>query len=173
MTHMKLCNRQRLGFLAELGWTMRRIAEDMDWSAQTISDELRNRRVDSDKRHGCANRLCAHYEECRLEALSATGKGLRKNQPKCFEACPNFREDVCHRLARPPFVCNGCAKEHNCPMRKKFYIPEAAQANYEGTLRNSRTGIHPDEKRIKAMDDILSPALKREQSATAVARLSP
>ena len=35
MTHMKLCNRQRLGFLAELEWTMRRIAEDRGWSAQT------------------------------------------------------------------------------------------------------------------------------------------
>ena len=138
---MQLENRQRLGFLASLGWTMRRIAEDMGWSAQTIANELLNRRVDSDKRHGCSNRLCAHYEECRLESYTATGKGLRKNQPKCFEACPDFREESCHRLARPPFVCNGCEKEHNCPMRKKFYIPEAAQANYEGTLRNSRTGI--------------------------------
>ena len=50
MTHMKLNNRQRLGFLAELGWPMNRIAEDMGWCAQTITDELRNRRVDNDKR---------------------------------------------------------------------------------------------------------------------------
>lgn len=82
MTHMKLKDRQRLGFLAELGWPMNRIAEDMGWCAQTITDELRNRRVDSDKRYGCSNRLCAHYEECRLESYTATGKGLRKNQPK-------------------------------------------------------------------------------------------
>ena len=173
MTHMKLTNRQRLGFLAELGWPMNRIAEDMGWCAQTITDELRNRRVDSDKRYGCSNRLCAHYEECRLESYTATGKGLRKNQPKCFETCPNFREEVCHRLARPPFICNGCAKEHNCPMRKKYYIPEAAQANYEGTLRNSRTGIHPDEKKVKAMNEVLSPALKKGQSATAIVRSNP
>jgi IS30 family transposase len=58
-------------------------------------------------------------------------------------------------------------------MRKKFYIPEAAQANYEGTLRNSRTGIHPDEKKVKAMNDVISPALKRGQSATAVVRANP
>ena len=152
---------------------MNRIAEDMGWCAQTITDELRNRRVDSDKRYGCSNRLCAHYEECRLESYTATGKGLRKNQPKCFETCPNFREEVCHRLARPPFICNGCAKEHNCPMRKKYYIPEAAQANYEGTLRNSRTGIHPDEKKVKAMNEVLSPALKKGQSATAIVRSNP
>ena len=82
---MQLENRQRPGFLASLGWTMRRIAEDMGRSAQAISDELRGRRVDSDKRHGCPNRLCAHYEECRLESYTATGKGLRRNQPKCFE----------------------------------------------------------------------------------------
>ena len=173
MQHMQLGNRQRLGFLASLGWTMRRISEDMGWSAQTIANELLCRRVDSDKRHGCSNRLCAHYEECRLESYTATGKGLRKNQTKCFETCPSFREASCRRLARPPFVCNGCEKEHNCPMRKKFYIPEAAQANYEGTLRNSRTGIHPDEKKVKAMDDVISPALKRGQSATAVVRANP
>ena len=71
MTHMKLTNRQRLGFLAELGWPMDRIAADMGWCAQTITDELRNRRVDSDKRYGCSNRLCAHYEECRLESNTA------------------------------------------------------------------------------------------------------
>ena len=170
---MQLENRQRLGFLASLGWTMRRIAEDMGWSAQTIANELLSRRVDSDKRHGCSNRLCARYEECRLESYTATGKGLRKNQTKCFKTCPSFREASCHRLARPPFVCNGCEKEHNCPMLKKFYIPEAAQANYEGTLRNSRTGIHPDEKKVKAMDDVISPALKRGQSATAVVRANP
>ena len=41
-------------------------------------------------------------------------------------------------------------------MRKKYYIPEAAQANYEGTLRNSRTGIHPDEKKVKAMNEVLA-----------------
>ena len=110
---------------------MNRIAEDMGWCTQTITDELRNRRVDIDKRYGCSNRLCAHYEECRIESYTATGKGLRKNQPKCFETCPNFSEEVCHRLARPPFVCNGCAKEHNCPMRKKYYIPEAAQAYFK------------------------------------------
>ena len=173
MHHMQQENRQRLGFLASLGWTMRRISEDMGWSAQTIASELLNRSVSSDKRYGCSNRLCAYYENCRLESFSATGKGLRKNQPRCFESCPDFHEDVCHRLVRPPFVCNGCEKEHNCPLRKKFYIPEAAQANYEGTLRNSRTGIHPDAKKIKAMNDVISPALKKGQSATAVMRANP
>ena len=39
-----------------------------------------------------------------------------------FSACTN-RD--CRRLARPPFVCNGCVKEHNCPMRKKFYISKS------------------------------------------------
>lgn len=170
MQHMQLENRQRLGFLASLGWTMRRISEDLGWSAQTIANELLNRRVDSDKRHGCSNRLCAHYEGCRLESYTATGKGLRKNQPKCFEACPDFREEVCHRLARPPFVCNGCEKEHNCPLRKKYYIPESAQANYEGTLHSSRTGIHPDEEQVREMDKVISPGLKRGQSVSAIIR---
>ena len=85
MHHMQQENRQRLGFLASLGWTMRRISEDMGWSAQTIASELLNRSVSSDKHYGCSNRLCAYYENCRLESFSATGKGLRKNQPRCFE----------------------------------------------------------------------------------------
>lgn len=167
---MKLKDRQRLGFLASLGWTMRRIADDMGWCAQTVSNELANRRVDSDKRYGCSNRLCARYEECRHESYSATGKGLRKNLPKCFDSCPDFREEVCHRLARPPFVCNGCEKEHNCPMRKKYYIPEAAQANYEETLKTSRTGIHPDEKKVRAMNEAITPGLKKGQSVSAIMR---
>ena len=78
MTHMKLCNRQRLGFLAELGWTIRRIAEDMGWSAQTISDEPHNRRVDSDKRYGCSNRL--------REAEREDG-GIGDHRFNCAERC--------------------------------------------------------------------------------------
>ena len=43
-------------------------------------------------------------------------------------------------------------KEHNCPMRKRYYIASGAQVNYRGKLVNSRTGIHPDAKTIAKMD---------------------
>ena len=133
-----------------------------------IRSELLGHRLDSDKGYGCSNRLCAHFDECLRRTFSAHGEVLRKNSRGCFESCPDFREATCHRLARPPFVCNGCEHERGCPLKKKFYVATAAQAGYETTLRLSRTGIHPSDDDIGRMNAVLSPSIRKGQSVSAV-----
>ena len=170
MKHMDERDRGRIEFLAGCRSTCEQIAMDLGRSPSTIRDELQKRRVASDKRYGCSNRLCAHYDECTRSAYTATGECRRRNTPKCIESCPDFREAVCHRLARFPFVCNGCEKEHNCPLPKKFYVASAAQTAYESLRSLSRSGVRPDEAQIKEMDAVLSPSLRKGQSVTAVVR---
>ena len=130
-------------------------------------------RVESDKRYGCSNRLCAHFDECVRKVFSGFGERLAKNAPKCYKSCPNFREASCPRLATPPFVCNGCEKERECALRKKFYVAPVTQAQYETERSLSRTGVHPDAETAAKMNAVLSPCVKNEQSPMAVKASNP
>ena len=157
-------------FLAACGCSADEIGKDVDKSPSSVRDEFRKRRVPSDKGYGCSNRVCAHYEECRLTVFAATSEVPRRNTPGCFESCPNFREAVCHRLSKFPYVCNGCEKERSCPLPKRYYIASAAQAAYESLRSLSRTGVHPDADAIREMNALLSPSVRKGQSVTAVVR---
>ena len=173
MKQMVTDERKRIEFLAGCGWSVPEIAAELGRSPSTIRNELIKHRLDSDKRRGCSNRICAHFAECVRKVFSGFGERLRKNTPKCFESCPDFREASCPRLARPPFVCNGCGKERECPLGKKFYIASVAQTEYESERSLSRTGVHPDEETIAEMDKALSPCVKNGQSPMAVKAANP
>ena len=118
MKHMGQDERNRIEFMLGCGGSVADIAKALGRSESTISRELLNRRIDSDKHYGCSNRLCAHFDDCERTAFNGFRDIHRRNSPGCFESCPDFREAVCVRLNRPPYVCNGCEREHNCPMRK-------------------------------------------------------
>lgn len=174
MKHMGNDERIRIEFMLGCGNTVADIARTLGRAESTISRELLNRRVESEKHYACSNRLCAHFDECKLTIFSGfSNRGLRKNIKGCFGSCPNFREAVCERLNRAPYVCNGCRQEHNCPMRKRYYIASGAQANYKGILVNSRSGVHPDTKTIEKMNAVLSPAVRQGQSVDAVIANNP
>lgn len=132
-----------------------------------------SRRIDSDKRHGCSNRLCVLFDECRRAAFNGFRNVQRKSAPSCFESYPDFIEAGYPHLNRAPYVCNDCEKERNCPLRKRYYIASAAHANYAGTLVNSRTGVHPDDEALKKMDEALSPSVRKGQSVDAVMANNP
>ena len=170
MKHMTLDVRNRFAFLAACGCSANQMAEDSGRSPSSIRDEFLKRRIPSDKGYGCSNRVCAHFDACQLRIITATRDALRKNTPGCFESCPGFREAVCHRLAKFPYVCNGCERGRACPLHKKFYIASAAQAAYESLRSLSRTGIHPDDETVAKMNAVLSPSVRNGQSVTAIVR---
>jgi len=173
MKQMTIDERKRIEFLLGCGRTVPQVANELGRSPSTVRNELIKHRVDSDKRYGCSNRLCGRFDECTRTVFDGFGDRRRKCQPRCFKSCPDFWEAVCHRLARPPFVCNGCARERECPLRKKFYIASVAQVEYESERSLSRTGVHPDEETIARMDKALSPCLKNGQSPMAVKAANP
>lgn len=173
MKHMGQDERNRIEFMLGCGNNVATIAKALGRSESTISRELLNRRIDSDKHYGCSNRLCARFDDCARTAFNGFRDIRRRNSPGCFESCQDFRESVCVRLNRAPYVCNGCGREHNCPMRKRYYIASGAQANYRGVLVNSRSGVHPDEATVRRMSDVLTPAARQGQSVDAVIAGNP
>lgn len=84
---------------------------------------------------------------------------------RCNTVCPKYEPDICLKLSKPPYVCNGCPdKHHACTLQKQLYIPKNAQNDYELTLRESRTGICLTEDEIRHLDELFSPLLKKQQS---------
>ena len=53
-----------------------------------LADQGLSRRIQGKSPKPTPPRFCAHYEKCRPESYTATGKGPHKRQPKCFATCP-------------------------------------------------------------------------------------
>ena len=59
-----------------------------------------------------------------------------------------FVERTCGRLRVASQVCNGRECLRNCPMHKRVYDADDAEANRQGKLHESRRGIHPDDAKV-------------------------
>jgi IS30 family transposase len=82
----------------------------------------------------------------------------------CTTQCVVYRKEVCHHLAKPPYVCNGCELRRNCTLEKRLYIASNAQKEYEAVRSEARQGIQLSEKEAQRLDAIISPLLKKGQS---------
>ncbi|MBO4782787.1 MAG: IS30 family transposase [Lachnospiraceae bacterium] len=147
------------------------IGRTLDKDPSTISKEIRNHLVflRSGYRHikfnACRHRLSCnkvhvcfscnpdrHYKKCR-------------NCPACNRNCPDFTEEICSRLLKPPYVCNSCpSRNESCTLEKRFYYADQAQAKYKELLSESRSGISYSEEEIRFLDNFISPLIKKSQS---------
>ena len=174
MAHMKDNDRKRIEFLVSSGFTVQEIADDLGRKKSTILRELIKRSVESNRNYKCSNRICALFGRCpRVKGYGRDARRSFNCTPRCFEVCPDFVERRCERLLVPSHVCNGCRKFTTCPMMKRVYSAEGAQANYDGVLHDSRRGVHPSDERIERMNAVLSPCILRGQSVRNVIRNNP
>jgi len=171
--HMDDKDRGRIEYLLDCGKSVTEIAKDLGRPDSTVSREIQNRRIDSEKRYGCSNRLCSRFDECDLQLFDGFSSRIRKNSARCFEHCPRFFEAVCERWAKAPYVCNGCEKEPHCPLRKKYYRAAGAQANYTGILHASRLGVHVDDESFGKMNEVVSLGVKKGQSVRHIVASNP
>ena len=83
---------------------------------------------------------------------------------RCTAVCPDYKEKICEKLLKPPYVCNGCFKKSNCALKKSYYFAQNAHRSYLDLLASSREGINQSPVDIAMLDDIISPLLKQGQS---------
>ena len=95
--HMGIDERKRIEFLLGCGMKVAQIAAEVGRPDSTVVREIIARRIDSDKHLGCSNRLCSRFDGCMRREFTGFGERLRKNQPRCFETCPDFFEAHCSR----------------------------------------------------------------------------
>ncbi len=73
--------------------------------------------------------------------------------------------EVCPKLLKAPFVCNGCEKRSrsSCPYRRQLYSAKKAQFEYETVLVESRTGIPLNKESFYETERIISEAVRNGQ----------
>ena len=162
---MNIDERKRIDFLKQAGYSDIQIARDLGRSKSTILREIMNRSVVCSIGYKCSNRICANFDLCpRIKGYGRDANRSFRCTPNCFEVCPDFVERTCERLSAPSRVCNGCRDFKSCPMMKRIYVADSAQADRESLLRDSRTGVHPDDEHLARMNGILSPCILKGQS---------
>ena len=173
--HMTLDTRKGIAHGLSCGLTFAEMAGMFHRAESTIANEVKNRMIWSNKDYGCTNAVCEHFETCSKIYRSADGRRIPfKNQRKCFEMCEDFRQRTCTDLGHAPYVCNGCDRQTRCPLRKRYYVADAAQENYEGILSDARRGTQADESVIADMNAALKDPIRTgKQSIRAVMAAKP
>ena len=163
---MTLDTRKGIAHGLDCRLTFAQMANMFSRAVSTIANEVKNRMVWSNKNYGCSNALCEYFSTCSKMYRTADGrKKVFKDQKRCFEMCDEFKPKSCPELRHAPYVCNGCEKQLRCPLRKRFYVADAAQTNYRSTLTESRRGTHvTDSERANMSDALLAPVKFGKQS---------
>ena len=148
--------------------TLKQIAARLNKHPATISREIRAHAIVSDKgaryriRNRCVMRAdCNRYNLCQDKTQCARRCSACN---LCNEICPDFEEQVCGKLFQPPYCCNGCLDEYQCVLRKKYYINKKAHEAYREMLIESRVGANITEDELLALDEMVSPLIRRGQS---------
>ena len=164
--HMTIDTRKGIAHGLECRLTFAQMATMFGRAVSTIANEVKNRMLWSNKGYGRTNAVCEHFETCSKVYRNADGRKTPfKHQRRCFEMCGDFRQKVCDDLGHAPYVCNGCDRQTACPLRKRYYVADAAQANYRGALTESRRGTHAtDEERADMSEALLAPVKLGKQS---------
>ena len=116
-------------------------------------------------------------QECLSKGMTfkAIGERIGKSQTTIsrevkihMEAYTNSfvrTDEVCPKLLKAPFVCNGCEKKSrsNCPYRRQLYTAKKAQAEYDTVLVESRTGIPLNKESFYETERIISEAVQNGQ----------
>ena len=111
---------------------------------------------------------CNHFKKCKDTSLLCYGC----TRYSCFNCqvnfdlsknCKDYNPFACQKLAKPPYVCNGCDKKISCHESKRYYRAKSAQKAYEETLTNSRSGINMTPEELKELNELISPLVLKGQ----------
>lgn len=144
-THMTFEMRVSIENHVTEGRTMAFTARDLDIDATSISRELeRNRRCDGYGGSILSKNRCIHRKTCKERRIC--DPDCRKRCATCTKmcrmgSCDGYEEEWCRRTHKAPWVCNGCAERHTCPLKRFVYSAKVAQTKAGSRLVDSREGL--------------------------------
>lgn len=155
--------------------TLKEIAESIGCDPTTVSKEIKKHRYHK-IRHSREGQYikpnrCKHRETCRRKDVCNKKKGRKCKIPcreclKCNELCPDFVDAPCPIEKKAPYVCNGCRKSPYCMFDKYLYNGDYANKEYLEELHESRKGINLTRDDLAALDELVSPLIKKGQPIT-------
>lgn len=75
----------------------------------------------------------------------------------------NERNEICDKLTKAPYVCNGCPRKRYCHMEKHLYEARRAHNAYKELLSQAREGIPLTKESFYEIDAIIAEGVKRGQ----------
>lgn len=150
--------------------SFRCISSELSKDPSTISKEVKNHLVF--RRTGgmrVAYNACIHRHNCSRshicsECHSDRHYTLCRRCSLCNRLCKDFQQEICSKLLKPPYVCNGCYDRSRCSLEKRFYRASEAHQEYRSILSESRSGISLTEMEIRYLDQLISPLIRQNQS---------
>lgn len=152
--------------------TFKEIADIIGCSPDTVSKEIRNHRyhkVRENRKGVCAKpNRCKHRDTCRRRDVCNKKKGHKCRIPcrechKCNDLCTDFVDFPCQIEKKAPYVCNNCPKSKRCLFDKYLYNADYAHREYREKLHESRKGIDMTRDELAALDELVSPLIKKGQ----------
>ena len=142
--HLNSEQRSQIAMMLKERLPFIKIAETLDKHPSTISYEVKLHSVTERTGNGrIGYNACIHRRECqiprfRICTICHAGKKYKlcKHCGLCNTFCDQFEKQVCKKLQRAPYVCNGCLDRYNCTLEKKIYKPDIAQAAYRSSSPN-------------------------------------
>ena len=130
------------------------IAKDISKDRRTIAREIEKHKF---KKKPSSFNGKSSFCERRFEC----GKFDCDEKEKCY------REEVCERLMRTPYVCNGCEDKNRCRKIKKYYYAKFANDEYKETLSTKRIGINLSKDEAYDLDTLITPLIKDKHQTIA------
>ena len=159
--HLTEQDRCRLENLLNRGLSPLAIACELKRAHSTITRELKKHRKESEedqkhKKNFCNRKLICHKRSlCKIPPGNCPGRCSLCKIIECRKYCEEYEEEVCTKLERPPFVCNGCPELRSCRKRKFFYLASVAGKEYQETLHECRKGIDASVAEIQQYNALL------------------
>ena len=127
--------------------SFKKIAETIGKDCSTISKEVRSHLIyRKTGAYGKPFNDCSLRKKCRQIDICPTCSASKRRPlycsfcGRCLHTCVSYHKQVCPKLSKPPYVCNGCKQQRLCTLEKKFYNAALAQKEYEDVLSESRQG---------------------------------
>jgi transposase, IS30 family len=166
--HLTESDRYQIEHFLDDAYSFKSIGRELNRDCTTIAKEVRKHIIlKKTGSYGKAFNNCLHRNDCKHSRLcdSPTCRNRYcRFCSKCTSICPDFEEEKCKKLLKPPYVCNGCKDLRNCRLEKTVYSALSAQKQYETLRSEARSGITIDESEVKRLDDFISPLIKKGQS---------
>lgn len=168
--HLSFDDRLTIETMLKQKFSFKKIALSLDKDPTTISKEIRGHLLF--QRTGGMNKnynACKLRFQCKKSHLCSTCHSQRKFRlckrcSMCNSFCDDFVQEICQRLSRPPYVCNGCKDRYSCTLEKRFYSAKHADSEYRLILSESRRGISLSEEEIRYLNHLITPLIRQGQS---------
>ena len=174
MKHFTYDDRLLIQRALTLGHSFSKIAEQTGKDRTSISREIRaHLRYDGKKP---ARSRCKFRHECIFDDPS---KCPAPRCPKrvcslvcaqCAQYCDRYEPEICPKLLKPPYVCNGCEDRggNNCLLAQRMYFAEYAHKLYKQNLSEARVGISLSDDEFRFIADNIIPLIKNGVSVPVV-----